>query len=121
VDSCRCGNEPPSSINAGNVACFLPGRAKDLSAPPVLLSPHLSHGHVKHSTPCTSISSFVTRPCKAHTATVVKKVTSAVSNLLLCYYTGRSFIQSILQHSFHSMSRPPQAVRPRKLLCSARR
>jgi len=33
VDSCECGNEPRSSINAGNVICFLPGRAKDLSAP----------------------------------------------------------------------------------------
>jgi len=33
VDSCECGNEPQSSINAGNVTCFLPGRAKDLSAP----------------------------------------------------------------------------------------
>ena len=33
VDSCECGNEPSSSINAGTVAFSLPGRAKDLSAP----------------------------------------------------------------------------------------
>ena len=33
VDSCECGNEPPSSIKCGNVACFLPGRTKNLSAP----------------------------------------------------------------------------------------
>jgi len=32
VNSCECGNEPPSSIECG-VACFFPGRAKDLSAP----------------------------------------------------------------------------------------
>ena len=34
MDSCECGNEPPTSIKTGNVASFLPGRAKDLSAPP---------------------------------------------------------------------------------------
>ena len=33
MDSCECRNERPSSINAGDVACFLPGRAKDLSVP----------------------------------------------------------------------------------------
>jgi len=36
VDCCECGNEPPSSIKwggGGYVACFLPGRAKDLSVP----------------------------------------------------------------------------------------
>jgi len=33
VDSCESGNELPSSIKCRNVACFLPGLAKDLSAP----------------------------------------------------------------------------------------
>ena len=31
VDTCECGNEPPSPIKCGEF--FLPGRAKDLSAP----------------------------------------------------------------------------------------
>ena len=50
MDSCECGNEPPSSINAGNVACFLAGRAKDLSAPPYLFQSRIVDG----------IGSFVT-------------------------------------------------------------
>ena len=37
VGCCECGNEPPSSIKCGYVACFLPGRAKDLSAPLCLM------------------------------------------------------------------------------------
>ena len=41
MDCCECGNEPQSSIKVGNVACFLPGRAMDLSAPLVMWSfPH---------------------------------------------------------------------------------
>jgi len=38
VDSCECGNEPQVPQNAGNVACFLPGRAKDSSAPLLYLN-----------------------------------------------------------------------------------
>ena len=33
VGSCECRNGTPVSIKCGGLACFLPGRATDLSAP----------------------------------------------------------------------------------------
>ena len=44
MDCCECGTEPP---NSGNVACFLPGRAKDLSALLYVMSIVESVNHTK--------------------------------------------------------------------------
>ena len=55
VDSCECGNEPPSSIKCGECSLFLPGRAKDLSAP--LSSNAILSGFIIHV--CTIICTLI--------------------------------------------------------------
>ena len=72
MDCCEHGNEPPSSIKCGNVACFLPGRAKDLSASPVDMR-----------CACQCVADNLLSSPQPSTSSMVTKFTATVKNRML--------------------------------------